>query len=185
MIEKPKRPKKIPNEDNKQPQTIQELIRRYDLDNTKIYDFLDDLVSQINLNKTQNDKQVNEIETRAIGTILYENEEGTAENITLNAPIEKFNYFEVESYVIYNEIKVYTTTGKLPIAGKERVHLNNSFVGTNVTGYQAYCKRIAILGTVVNVTNDRKYIAQTVTDGAATITDGIYTYITKITGYEN
>ena len=48
MIEKPKRPKKIPNQDNKQPQTIQELIRRYDLDNTKIYDFLDQLVDYLN-----------------------------------------------------------------------------------------------------------------------------------------
>ena len=48
MIEKPKRPKKISNQDNKQPQTIQELIRRYDLDNTKIYDYLDTLVLQIN-----------------------------------------------------------------------------------------------------------------------------------------
>lgn len=52
MIEKPKRPKKIPNQDNKQPQTIQELIRRYDLDNTKIYDYLDGLVLQMN-NKFQ------------------------------------------------------------------------------------------------------------------------------------
>ena len=48
MIEKPKRPKKIPNQDNKQPQTIAELIRRYDLDNTKIYDFLDKLVNYLN-----------------------------------------------------------------------------------------------------------------------------------------
>lgn len=48
MIEKPKRPKKIPNQDNKQPQSIQELIRRYDLDNTKIYDYLDTLILEIN-----------------------------------------------------------------------------------------------------------------------------------------
>lgn len=47
MIEKPKRPKKIPNQDNKQPQTIEQLIRRYDLDNTKIYDFLDELVGYL------------------------------------------------------------------------------------------------------------------------------------------
>ena len=52
MIEKPKRPKKIPNQDNKQPQTIEQLIRRYDLDNTKIYDFLDELVGQLNQAKT-------------------------------------------------------------------------------------------------------------------------------------
>ena len=47
MIEKPKRPKKISNQDNKQPQTIQELIRRYDLDNTKIYDFLDEFIEYL------------------------------------------------------------------------------------------------------------------------------------------
>ncbi|MBR6688809.1 MAG: hypothetical protein IKL68_02200 [Clostridia bacterium] len=44
MIERPKRPMKIHNQDNKQPQTIEQLIRRYDLDNTKIYDFLDELI---------------------------------------------------------------------------------------------------------------------------------------------
>lgn len=52
MIEKPKRPKKIPNQDNKQPQTIRELIRRYDLDNTKIYDFLDELVGTLKETQT-------------------------------------------------------------------------------------------------------------------------------------
>ena len=56
MIEKPKRPKKILNQDNKQPQTIQELIRRYDLDNTKIYDFLDELVDYLNEKGVWNDK---------------------------------------------------------------------------------------------------------------------------------
>ena len=48
MLEKPKRPTKIPNQDNKQPQTINELIRRYDLDNTKVYDFLENLVTNLN-----------------------------------------------------------------------------------------------------------------------------------------
>ena len=48
MIEKPKRPRKINNQDNKTPQTIKDLIMRYDLDNTKIYDFLDSLVDYLN-----------------------------------------------------------------------------------------------------------------------------------------
>lgn len=52
MIEKPQRPKKITNQDNKLPQTIQELIRRYDLDNTKVYDFLDDLVGHLKQTQT-------------------------------------------------------------------------------------------------------------------------------------
>lgn len=59
MIEKPKRPAKIPNQDNKQPQTINELIRRYDLDNTKIYDFLDELVEMQNLMQDNIESAVN------------------------------------------------------------------------------------------------------------------------------
>ena len=48
MIEKPKRPKKPNIQERQPPRTLQELINRYDLDNTKVYDFLDELVGQIN-----------------------------------------------------------------------------------------------------------------------------------------
>ena len=48
MFEQPTRTKKIPNPDKKQPQTISELIRRYDLDNTKIYDYLDKFIEKLN-----------------------------------------------------------------------------------------------------------------------------------------
>ena len=70
MIEKPKRPKKIPNQDNKQPQTIQELIRRYDLDNTKIYDFLDELVISLKEDFIKKEDILDEysMEEQVIGT---------------------------------------------------------------------------------------------------------------------
>ena len=45
MIEKPKRPKQLSNQDRKIPANIQELITRYDLENIEIYDYLDRLVS--------------------------------------------------------------------------------------------------------------------------------------------
>lgn len=48
MIEKIKRKNQIDNQDKQQPQTIQDVIRRYDLDNTKIEDFLDYLVDYLN-----------------------------------------------------------------------------------------------------------------------------------------
>lgn len=48
MIEKPTRPKQFNNQDRQIPTNIQELINRYDLDNTKIYDFLDYLVNYLN-----------------------------------------------------------------------------------------------------------------------------------------
>lgn len=95
MIEKPKRPKKIPNQDNKQPQSIQELIRRYDLDNTKIYDFLDELVVQINLKEKNNNNRVDKIESQAIGTVLYEDETGTTGNITLSETVANFGEIKI------------------------------------------------------------------------------------------
>jgi len=48
MIEKPKRPKKLDIQERQPPRTLQELINRYDLDNTNIYDYLDYLVDKIN-----------------------------------------------------------------------------------------------------------------------------------------
>ena len=48
MIDKPRRPKKTDIQDKQPPRSIQELMNRYDLDNTKVYDYLDYLVDKIN-----------------------------------------------------------------------------------------------------------------------------------------
>ncbi len=48
MIEKPKTPKKVNAQDRQPPRTIQEIIDRYDLDNSKIYDYLEYLVNYLN-----------------------------------------------------------------------------------------------------------------------------------------
>jgi len=62
MIEKPKRPKQPNIQDRQPPRTLQELIIRYDLDNTKIYDFLDGLVELININiNNLNNQKVNKV----------------------------------------------------------------------------------------------------------------------------
>ena len=79
MIEKPKRPKKIPNQDNKQPQTIQELIRRYDLDNIDIYKFLDYLVENIN-NKPNTGEGSTTGDTLPIGAVLEWDSDTIPEN---------------------------------------------------------------------------------------------------------
>lgn len=59
MIEKPKRPKKPDIQDRQPPRKLQELINRYDLDNTKIYDFLDELVNQLNADRETIDSDIN------------------------------------------------------------------------------------------------------------------------------
>lgn len=77
MIEKPKRPKKPDIQERQPPRTLQELILRYDLDNTKIYDFLDELVKQINSERedidTNINRKVNKSGDTLTGELLFEN----------------------------------------------------------------------------------------------------------------
>ena len=77
MIKKPKRPTKINNQDNKQPQNIEQLIRRYDLDNTMIYDFLDELTVTLNetfdkLSTTLRETQIDVPVTLVDGFTFYD-----------------------------------------------------------------------------------------------------------------
>lgn len=48
MLEKPKRPKQFNNQEMQIPDTIENLINRYDLENKEIYEFLDYLVKYLN-----------------------------------------------------------------------------------------------------------------------------------------
>lgn len=48
MLEKINRPKKIEISDRMQPKNAEEMIRKYNLENEKIYDYLDKLVDYIN-----------------------------------------------------------------------------------------------------------------------------------------
>lgn len=66
MIEKPKRPKKPDIQERQPPRTLQELISRYDLDNTKIYDFLDGLVELLNTEKESIDISINDLNNKKV-----------------------------------------------------------------------------------------------------------------------
>ncbi len=66
MIEKPKRPKKPDIQERQPPRTLQELISRYDLDNTKIYDFLDGLVELLNTEKESIDISINNLNNKKV-----------------------------------------------------------------------------------------------------------------------
>lgn len=66
MIEKPKRPKQPNIQDRQPPRTLQELINRYDLDNTKIYDFLDELVELLNTEKKSIDTSINDLNNKKV-----------------------------------------------------------------------------------------------------------------------
>lgn len=66
MIEKPKRPKQPNIQDRQPPRTLQELINRYDLDNTKIYDFLDGLVELLNTERKSIDTSINDLNNNKV-----------------------------------------------------------------------------------------------------------------------
>ena len=79
MFKKIANKEQINNQDKKQPQTISELIRRYDLKNKKIYNYLDYLVDELNKIKNaeviqQNDEmtETNVYSADAINKILKE-----------------------------------------------------------------------------------------------------------------
>ena len=115
-------------------------------------------------------------DAKIISTVLYKNSEGTTDNITLNDEIENYNSFEVESYTIYTGVKVYVNTGRLSLDAKERIHINNLFVGS--TGeLTVYNKRISISSKNLTVNSDRVLN----NNGMA---EGSYTYITKVVGYK-
>lgn len=84
MIEKPKRPKKPDIQERQPPRTLQELINRYDLDNTKVYDFLDELVGQINENDTSTSEDISSI-TEDIASLQSQINDKNIITIGLNA----------------------------------------------------------------------------------------------------
>ena len=182
MIEKPKRPKKISNQDNKQPQTIQESIRRYDLDNTKIYDFLDELVVQINLKEKNNNIRVDKIESQAIGTVLYEDATGTTGDITLSETVSDFSEIKIcyerttSAGVHYSKsITVDRPEGKKAVLDFVR------YVGSTEI-IQLESKIVSISGTSITVDGSRLTNITSIKtiDDFATDTS---IYITKIIGY--
>ena len=171
MIEKPKRPKKIPNQDNKQPQTIQEIIRRYDLDNTKIYDFLDDLVGQINSKEAHNEKQINEIEKKVECTVLYEDTTGTNGTVTLSETSANFTYIEVYFHrenAYESSVKISNPNGKqakLQEIGSTYIHFSVISFVEDVIETGGYSRSVQI------------------SDGASTSYDTNIFNITKVVGY--
>ena len=133
-------------------------------------------ISAENLNQVQAN-----IEKALKGTSLYKDETGTTGAITLSSAIENFEEIEVKSYVIYNEVKVYSTTGKIPVSS--RMHLNNQFIGANCQ-FRTYCKRIDMSGTNITPNSDR-YFNVFPSGGTIAGEEGEYTYITEVIGYEN
>lgn len=107
---------------------------------------------------------------------MYEDATGTIAAITLTDEIENYDYFEIEYYAVFNNSKVYATSGKIPVSGKDRVHLNNIFIGTGGE-LTVYNKRISISSKSLTVNSDRLL-------NNSGMTDGNYTYITKILGYK-
>ena len=172
MLEKPKRPKKISNQDNKQPQSIQELIRRYDLDNTKIYDFLDELVTQINSKINQNKEELSGIKTNVKGTVLYEDATGTTGNVTLNETSANFSYLEIyyKARNSHSSIKIHDPNGKNAVLYADGEVSNSDYIcmtkecaridGVTIT--RSGFASMIVSSSGVNLSTDNSYYTMTI-----------------------
>lgn len=116
MIEKSKRPKQVSNQERKIPANIQELITRYDLDNTAVYEFLDYLVENYNnLENLEAEDRAELEELIKLGT----SETWTEQSVTKKAYKPEDNNYIDDKYVIhssnnehesvYNKIEKLTT----------------------------------------------------------------------------
>lgn len=106
MIEKPKRPKKPDIQERQPPRTLQELINRYDLDNTKVYDFLDELVGQINENDTSTSEDISSIteDIASLQSQINDRNIITAKTLS-NYTIQSTDTAEnVKAFSLYNSI---------------------------------------------------------------------------------
>lgn len=99
MIEKPKRPKKVDIQDRQPPRTLQELINRYDLDNTKIYDYLDELVAKLNSKVAKE-----QIQYRSWHSIILTRSDSSWLNLILYGS----NHLREGNYSIANDFKLVT-----------------------------------------------------------------------------
>ncbi len=111
------------------------------------------------------------------GVSLYSNSTGDSGTITLSDSINNYLKVEIVYYVSYSDGNVYSTTGKIPVSS--RIHLSSVFIGAN-SQFNSYCKRLNASGTQITVGSDRHYNIST---GSGSGTDGTYTYITEVIGY--
>ena len=123
MIEKPKRPKQPSIQERQPPRTLQELINRYDLDNTKIYDFLDDMVDILN-------QKLIEIRTIEVGEIEIQSKTSIFRAITVPT-IQGYTCIGINLYYMsggangYCNVTVTTTGGMTVYNGSvETAHPN-------------------------------------------------------------
>lgn len=93
MLDKPKRIVKPNIQDRLQPTTVEELIRKYDLENKGVYDYLDKMVDYIN-NLEQQFTQEKEI---VLSEVLWENETPSANmtgDVEINLLSDDYDYLE-------------------------------------------------------------------------------------------
>lgn len=125
MIEKPKRPKKLNNQDRKIPASIQELINRYDLENNDVYDFLDYLVNSFN-------NETSEIETKTEKNIITA--KGSSGEIATTSSEEKLT---MSTSVSVGDKLTLTNDGGIKIgAGITKVAISGSTTYTSSTASQ-------------------------------------------------
>ena len=143
---------------------------------------IEDELETLDTTTTELDTEINTINDKIAGTVLYENETGTTGNIVLSNDISNYKRIKMYGYVVYSVSNVKSNFGK--------EYLINSGV-TNYTltetcyNGQAHtlivCQLNIISGT--NLTRGTCILLQ-IGETPRRTTDGV-AYITKIVGFED
>lgn len=169
MLERPKRTKKVSIQDRIQPTTVEELIRKYDLDNKKIYEYLDYLVEYLNDKKID----INDIEN-----IVQEKVSpiDITDQYTTNY---KKKYFKALYYPLFRKVEIYfsideiaKSTGFTTIAST----LNNNYKNVEEHYDVAYGSAAQLACILITGTGDLQVYSNS---GAITLVSGRISFVLK------
>lgn len=142
--------------------------------NETIPQIVDNLASEES-SKALSAKQGKLLNMKMIGTVLYENEQGTTGNITLNDSVVNYDYIEIQckrGEFIYGSTKLSNVNGKTISLGTNYCTSTQMYV---------YSKVISISGNVITAIRDKLGYFDS---NGVTFTEDDSHYIKEVVGYK-
>ena len=135
-------------------------------------------LSAENLKQMENNTEeaINKIEEKLVGTVLYENEEGTTGDITLSDSVANYDYIEFQckrGEFIY-------CSGKLSNINGKTISLSTNY--TTSSQMYVYSKVITVLENVITAV--RANLAYFSNSSSASFSSDDSHYIVKVVGYK-
>ena len=117
----------------------------------------------------------NTLTEKIVGTVLYEDEEGTLGDITLNDSAENYDYIEIY-------YKTNNRSGSIKVSDFNDKNLILPIIIASTTAMVVLTKEITILGSTITKKSECQFLRHYTEGSTYTETDSIYIY--KVVGYK-